>query len=434
MSFIDQCRHLVSLDSTPVMGNCVVADWCAQQARDRGFFVEEQLEFFAGVEQKNLIIRPQQSRPDVEFLLQNHLDTVDPGPYQLWRDNFQNPFAATIKDGKIFGLGVIDGKVDFLCKLEAMSAFVGRSFSKMPPVLVATYGAHQGMVGALKLIRKNKISAKMALIGEASSMKLIKASPGYATVEIKVPFNSGEVSYKQEHNLRESTSTQSKLFSSENAIRKMFDYLLQLPENLVLLEIDGGSNPNTLASNAFLELDLAHVEFPIANKLAGIYQVIRDIEQEFQTFKDPIFGSPTINFGMVRTWDDHVQIQGTCRIPPVIEQNIYEGWMERINKKCLSMDSTFKISDYKKPYRMNEGSILGKGCQDIIDELGLDQNSNPLIETNESSLFSRVGIDCICIGPGERKNSLHTFEENVSLEEAQKAIQFYTLVLERFCL
>src|SRR5207253_597890 len=107
------------------------------------------------------------------------LDTVDPGPYPLWTHTECNPFDATIIDGKIYGLGTADVKLDFLCKLEALSSFGGDRNWKLPPVLVGTYGEELGMHGALRLIRKNKISAKMALISEPSHLKLISAAKGF---------------------------------------------------------------------------------------------------------------------------------------------------------------------------------------------------------------------------------------------------------------
>src|SRR5690606_25665139 len=154
-----------------------------------------------------------------------------------------------------------------------------------------TFGEETGMQGALKLIRKNKVSAKMALIGEPSDLRIINAAKGFASVEIRVPFSEKEMEYRDEHNLRESTSTQSKLFNGkaahssmphlgESAIIKMFESLLMLPDSVNVMEMDGGINSNTVPGHAFLEIDMiSGIENPISKRIANIYRVTKALEQ-----------------------------------------------------------------------------------------------------------------------------------------------------------
>ena len=212
MNFIESCRQFISIDSTPSHGNKELAKWASAFCRQKGLFVDEQEEVVGDLMQSNVIARLSESRPGAEMLLQTHLDTVEPGPFSLWSDTDSNPFDAHIIEGKIYGLGAAEVKLDFLCKLEAISFFKDQKKWKLPPVLVGTFGEESGMQGALRLIRKNKIAAKMALIGEPSNLQIINAAKGFASVEITIPFSEEELKIRQEHNLRESTSTQSKLF------------------------------------------------------------------------------------------------------------------------------------------------------------------------------------------------------------------------------
>lgn len=445
MDFLDLCRQAIAIDSTPTHGTKDIMTWATKLGRDRGFVVDIQTDFLGDLEQQNLILRPKMETPPIgrrkeEFLFQAHLDSLDPGPFQLWKDTFQNPFEATIKDGRIFGLGAADGKIDFLCKLEALSGSVEKRNWRLPPALVATYGAHLGMIGALKLIRRNSITPKMALIGEATDLGLATAGPGFALVEIQIPFSSHEMQQRQDHEKRESTSTQSKLFSgtsrTESAIRKMFDYLIQLPENIVLMEIDGGSNATTVATNAFLELDLSTTLNSSVQRLSSIYRFIKNLEFEFQAFQDPSLFPPypVINIGLVRTLQEHIQIMISCKLPPVITVDIYENWISRMKAHCESVDSTFRVTDYKKPYRSDQDSPLAKGCLEVLKSISPQSVPESLGATNEASLFSRVGINCVCFGPGRREENVHTSHEHLKLEDIPKAISFYQKVIERFCL
>lgn len=72
-----------------------------------------------------------------------------------------------------------------------------KMFNTLQPVLVGTFGEETGMQGALKLIRKNKINAKYALIGDPTDSNIVSAAKGYATVEMRIPFSAEEMTYKR---------------------------------------------------------------------------------------------------------------------------------------------------------------------------------------------------------------------------------------------
>ncbi len=446
MEFVEACRQMIAIDSTPAAGSREISAWAAARCRDLGLYVEEQEEFVGDVSQVNVIARPTTDRPSNEFLFQTHLDTTDPGPYSLWDKTGCNPFDAHIIDGNIYGLGAADVKLDFLCKLEAIASFGKRPSWKLPPVLVGTYGEETGMQGALKLIRKNKVSAKMALIGEASDLQLISAAKGFASVEIRLPFSAAELEYRHEHNLRESTSTQSKLFTGkpshsstphlgDSAITKLLDYLLLLPESLGVMEIEGGNSSNTVPSHAFLEIDMASNSDSITKKLTNIYRAVKELENEFSQYTDADFypSHPTLNIGMIRTHETHLQISGTCRIPPVINQEIYEKWMNKLLTVSEKNGGTFTVIDYKKPFRTDTSSMLVRGCLDDLRSLGLRDAPITQASTNEASLFSRLGMSCVCFGAGKREGNMHTPQEHVAIKDLEAAVSFYKKVIERFC-
>lgn len=447
MDLIEACRKFIAVDSTSQQSSKDIMELAASFCREKGLHVDLQEEGVGGQQEFNLIARPQPRTPTLEFLFQTHLDTVDPGPFQMWQHNRQNPFDASIIDGKIYGLGAADVKLDFLCKLEALGKYAKHENWKLPPVLVGTFGEETGMIGALKLIRKNKISAKMALIGETSNLNLINAAKGFARVEIRLLFSSDEMAYRQEHNLRESTSTQSKVFHGkaahsstphlgESAIVKMLDYLGQLPDGVSLMEIDGGTNYNSIPSHAFLEVDVSPLKAPITKRIQAIYKTILELEKDFKNYPDTDFfpSHPTLSIGIIRTYEDHIFISGSCRIPPNITQPIYESWMRRLEDVCENNGAVFRVTDYKKPFRTMPNSILVKGCLDELRHLGLNDKCMTQPSSNEASIFSRVGIECVCFGPGLREGNIHTPSEHVAVEDLKTAINFYERIIERFCI
>lgn len=449
MSFIEHCRKLIALDSSPTSSTVEVAEYLAQMAREAGLVVEILSEMQNGVTQANIIVRAEEFKAgDNEFLLQAHLDTVDPGSFSLWKKNDFNPYDAIIEDGKIYGLGSAEVKLDFLCKLEALKNLKNKKFSTLKPVLVGTFGEETGMQGALRLIRKNKVSAKYALIGEASDLKIIHAAKGFAVVEIRLPISEAEKKYKQSRELVESTTTQTKLFSGksahsstphlgDNAIQKMFDFLQKMPENMVLVEADGGTRFNMIPNQAMVELEMvSHVPDLALVSLNKIYRVLQEVENDMKQYQDEHFepSHSTLSIGIIRTFEDSLLMGGSCRILPNITQEQYEIWMNKIQKVCEECGAHFRITDYKRPFRTSENSVLIKSAQSILEKMGLDSECKTMASTNEASLFSRLNIECICIGAGVREGNVHTAEEHVKIEDLEKAIHFYVQMIERFCL
>ncbi len=448
-SLIETCRQLIALDSSPGSSTVEVVHFLAELAKAAGLDVEVMHEVQNGISHANILVRIEPFKPgDNEFLLQTHLDTIDPGNFALWKKNGYNPFDASIDDGKIYGLGAAEVKLDFICKLNAMKSFKTNSFTKLKPVLVGTFGEETGMQGALRLIRKNKLNAKYALIGETSNLRIIQAAKGFAVVEIRLPISEDEKNYKQARGVLESTSTQTKLFAGksahsstphlgDNAIKKMFEYLQKMPENMVLIEADGGTRFNMVPNQAMIELDFSsNIKNLSLNKLNRIYQVLQKTETDMQQYQDQDFepSFSTLSIGIIRTFEDSILMGGSCRILPNVTQEQYEKWMAKIKAVCDEVGAQFRITDYKRPFRTSENSVLVKTAQSVLQRMNLDSKCISLASTNEASLFTRLNIECICIGAGVREGNVHTAEEHVKIEDLEKATYFYQQMVERFCL
>jgi acetylornithine deacetylase/succinyl-diaminopimelate desuccinylase-like protein len=449
LNFVDTCRKLISLDSSPTSSTVELVDYLAGLATDAGLEVEIIHEIQNGITQANIIVRTEKFTPgNNEFLLQTHLDTVDPGNFSLWKNNDFNPYDAVIEDGKIFGLGAAEVKLDFLCKLNALKNLKDKKFNSLKPVLIGTFGEETGMQGALKLIRKNKINAKYALIGEASDLKIIQAAKGYAVVEIRIPITEHERKYKLSRDQAESATTQTKLFSGksahsstphlgDNAVKKMLEFLQKMPENMVLVEADGGTRFNMIPSQSMVEIEMvSHIEDLSLVKLNKIYRILQEVENDMKQFQDAEFEPhfSTLSVGIIRTFEDSLLLGGSCRILPNITQEQYETWMNKIQKVCEECGALFRITDYKRPFRTSENSVLIKTAQSILESMNLDSKCKTLASTNEASLFTRLNIECICIGAGVREGNVHTPTEHVKIEDLSIATHFYEQMVERFCL
>ena len=447
MSFLDDCRRLVGLDSTPSQGNLLAAEFVGRLCEEAGFRVEYQRESLDGLEQCNVIARPQKEMPERELLLQTHLDTVHAGHFSQWTQTQSNPFNASIYNDLIFGLGTADVKLDFLCKIEAAKEFVGRPM-RMPFVLVATFGAQTGMNGAIRLMRRKKLKAAFAVVGEPTRLRLVNGGTGLALVEISIPFSEEERLYRRNHDLNESTSSQSRMFGGraahssdpmggENAIMKMMEYLAHLPDGIAVMDLHGGVDFNTVPSNAVLEIDsVAGFRDPILPKISTIYTSLMELNKDLRAspaegFQPP---HPTMNLGTIRTVESEVRISGSCRLPPTVTDATYEGWMAKLGNAVQAVGATFRVRDYRSGFTTPEASAFACGAQEILRKMGLDDSLMKLPVATEANVFSRLGVECLVWGPGQSVGNSHAPNENIKVSDLKMATEFYKNVIERFCL
>ncbi len=447
MSFIENCRQIVGLDSTPNGGTKEIGEFVAKLCASAQLEVEVRGENLNGVEQSNVIARPPGTQRQKEIVFQTHLDTADAGNFLAWNSTQHNPFNASIYDGVMYGLGVADTKLDLLCKLEAFRQVGAKSFRR-PPVLVGTFGAQLGMVGAIKLMRRKLIQPAVVIVGEPTSMRIGISGQGIAVVEVSVPFSREEAEYREQHDEMESVTSQSKIFSGkaahssdpslgDNAIIKMLEYLVRLPEGIVIMELDGGINHNTVPASAVLEIDIVSgIKDPMVKKLSKVLHSLRQLESELRAFSAPGYfpPHPTLNLGMIRTLPDRVVLTGSCRIPAVVPDQMYEGWIRRLHDECETVGATFSVVDYKSAFRTAPEAASVRAAQKVAGQLGLATETTTVSASTEANVFSRFGAECLVLGPGQGVGNSHAPNENIKIEELQLAVTFYRQLIEELCL
>lgn len=206
---------------------------------------------------------------------------------------------------------------------------------------------------------------------------------------------------------------------------------------MVIVDIDAGTRVNMIPNQAMVELDVAaSFQDPIIKKLSFLFHMINRVQDEMKQVVDAQFepNYSTLTVGIIRTFEDHILFGGSCRILPNVKQEQYEKWMQMISEACEQVGAKFILQDYKRPFRTDENSVLIKGAQTELEKLGLSSLCMASASTNEASLFTRVGIECICIGAGLRENNVHTPNEHVELKHLELITSFYQKMIERFCL
>lgn len=434
---VEECRKLIAIDSTPARGTKEIMSHAAELCRGLGLEVTLDSDTLGGVEQANLVARFQEA-VDSELILQSHLDTVDPGHFSAWSETRSNPFAASIHDGTIYGLGAADAKLDFLCKLEALRELGTRKW-QAPPVIVGTFGSQMGMSGAIKLLRKKRLNGRRALIGEPTNLCLGNAGMGLAIIEISVPFSLEETRYREHHDEIESGSTQSRMFVEKsgssawggNAIVKALEYLIQLPAGIAIMDLDGGSGAQTKPNSAVLEIDVVgSFRDPIVPKLAQVVKALRHMVDQLEAHAD----RPSINLGMIRTFGDHIRLTGSCRLPPAVKESEYEQWIAEMRTQCAEVGATFSVNEYKAAFVTAVESKFVHSCVQVAQAMNYPPNLRSIGSSTEANVLSRFGIECLVFGPGEGLGNAQGPNEKIRIEDLQKATRFYCELIREICL
>jgi len=447
VDFLEVCRKIIAVESTPSTGNVETAMLAGELCRQIGLHVEFQEGVIAGVAQANVIARPSDKRPDAELMLQTHLDTCEPGIYSQWTESDRNPFNASIRGDKIYGLGTANAKLDFVCKLWAIRELGPRNW-KLPFVLVGTFGEESGMLGAKKLIQNKSVNARYAVVGEPTGLNLVTASNGIAVLDFFIPFDDDEKNYRLQHMERESTSTHSRIFRGraahaatpnlgENAITKAIRYLDELPETIAILTIDGGTFHNMVPDQAYVEVDMSRALLNSAGRrLLKLISELENLSTDFLRFSDKGVNppNPTLNYGVVRTYEDGLQLIVSLRMTPSVRDQDLQSWRQRIREFCQLLNARFRLRDFKLPWKNEVGGELLKSAQSVLRNLDLPTEPIYKSTTSECSVYAQEPIECLIFGAGHNEGADHGPNEFNYISELQKSVEFYKRLMERMCL
>jgi len=123
------------------------------------------------------------------LVLSGHTDTVPCNP-DLWQSD---PFKASLRDDRIYGLGSCDMKGFFAVALEAASRFKAKDL-KEPLILIGTADEESSMSGARQLLASSRHLGRKAVIGEPTGLQPIRVHKGVMMEAIRVKGRSGHSS------------------------------------------------------------------------------------------------------------------------------------------------------------------------------------------------------------------------------------------------
>jgi len=318
------------------------------------------------------------------LMLNGHLDTVP--PYNMDID----PFAAEIRDGRIWGRGAVDMKGPIAAMLCAMLTLKRAGVELAGDLyFCGVIGEEERSEGTEHLV-KTGFRTDGAIVGEPSNFEYAIGHRGLEWIEI-------EITGKAAHG-----GTPEK---GVNAIVQAAKLIMRIQEKLVpkLRErfnpvmgpsvmnfgvIRGGTQPSTVADRCIVQLDRRYISSEPISQVLGEYQEILDeLSAEDPTFK---------------------------------------AEMRRMPENILTLDHLAMETSPDDPIAVS-----------VVNVLRYLLGREPTITTRrgwtDASLLSNfANIPCVVMGPGDIAFS-HTRNENIRIEDLILGVRAYALVAAEFC-
>lgn len=433
---LDDFRQALAIDSSVAAGTSEYVHFLTEMAGKVGLRSSIMSYTFKDVEFHNLYLGAdftwQREDGVIDYLFINPLDTENPGPFRAWSEMDEDPFDSMVKGSKLYGLGANSGKLNSLLQIKVLGELAMEQKKRI--AILGTYGRSLRSYGVLKFLRENKAKIRNIVIGFPTSNQIVSTQAGRIRMRISLPFSESEKKIRLKHDEIENSSSQSQYFNSKtqedsrsvwqrNAIVQSFEFLTNLPEQIVILDLEGGKDMSSEPRSTLLEFDLANnVEQPMSVKLRKLYAHIADLNSEFERATNTTYEphSPQINFGRVTCDFDQIEIFGECVFPPGLQEEISDKWMQALREQITALGGDSKILSQRFPY-MYEGpeSLLG-----LTHSICKQQMPRSLAYTTEADLFKLAGYNPLIYGPGDL-TQLFKANECVDLEALDKAEEFY---------
>lgn len=418
---VEWMEKIIRLDSVTDRSNQPVVEFVRPLLEAAGLTVrlhevkEKGVRFFNVVAHNGSL-----SHPNL-LALHTHLDTVAPGPLDLWTKG--NPFSLTRTGKKVYGLGVADVKLDFLCKLYAVMKSEGR----LPPLaLVGSYGEERGLVGARKLLEAGWFRPRYALVGEPSLLEVIYAHKGHLVVTALLPSKyRGPAAGQTEFKGKAAHSSTPHL--GDNAIEK--GLLAVLKKKAGIVSITGGVGANTIPSRC----TIAWTKEPTIESVAlgrFLYGVMA-FRKTLLKKKDPRFSpsTATISVNFVETTARGIEVTFDVRLLPSTPAEKVKKTLAQLIDQCGMTQIYF---DHDPSLDGEKGSKLIRHASRALKAMGETPKLRTKASVTEAALYHEKGAETFVFGPGRSIGNVHKPNEFNELSQLAKATRFYFEMIQSF--
>ena len=329
-----------------------------------------------GTGKANLIATLGDPRQQDGLVLSGHTDTVplDEARWSL------DPFTATERDQRLYGLGVTDMKSFFALALEAASRFTAKDLRR-PLVILATADEESSMSGAKMLRDSGRCLGRFAVIGEPTNLRPIRMHKGIMMESIRV---RGQAGHSSDPSLGASAlegmhQVLSELLTWRSELQARYHnplFKVAVP-TVNLGSIHGGDNPNRICSHCETQIDI--------RPLPGMQ--LDELHQSLQQ-----------------------------RLIPVLSE---------YPRLSIEIQPLF---DGVPPFETNPNTEIVRYCESVTQT-----PAEAVAFGTEAPYLSQLGMETIILGPGNIAQA-HQADEYLQLNQIQPTIELLHKLIQHFCI
>jgi acetylornithine deacetylase len=317
---------------------------------------------------------------DGGILLSGHTDVV-PVDGQPWTSD---PWALTLRDGRLYGRGAADMK-SFLALALAAAPDFARAELKRPVQFAFSYDEEVGCLGAPSLIRELVRSGprpSVVIVGEPTSMETVSGHKGIATFKVTV---TGKEAHSSLTHLGVSAIMEAaRLIGALSALAQELERgadpsspFMPKGASLTIGVIKGGTAVNILARECVFFFDLrAPPGVDVREVLAPIFDLAGRLDAELRA----------------RAPEAGVRIESRSSTPPLSPE---EGAAERLARRLAGDNGPARVVSYAA----------------------------------EAGQFQEAGFSTVICGPGSIEQA-HQPDEYVEVSQLERGAAFMTRLVE----
>jgi acetylornithine deacetylase/succinyl-diaminopimelate desuccinylase family protein len=306
----------------------------------------------------------------------SHIDVVPVGDPALWD---RDPFSGDIEDGKLYGRGSSDAKGPIAAALEAVSVLLAAKTEWQGTLELALVADEEtmGFKGAGFLVDEGILKPDVAIVGEPTSLRLVRAQRGANWFRIITHGVAGHGSAPER---------------GVNAIKHMSEIVLHL-------------------------------------------------DQTLPDIKHDLLGGPSLNVGTIRGGEKINIIPASCAIevdrrsiPQESQEDVrasIDAAIERARSRFPNLDAEVHLDFAAEPFEVEADAFLVTEVVDALTEaLGKPAEVIGFRGASDARFIRDTGADVIVCGPGQIEVA-HTAHEVIDLAELEKGAVAYAAAFAR---
>ncbi len=428
-------RRFVATPSVSRDGNDAIASLACELLTEAGAAPRRIPTMHEGREHFTVLadLGPPPDQAGAGLLLLTHLDTVPPGDSALWTETGGDPFAPTERDGRLYGLGSADAKVDLVCKAAALAELDPARLTR-PLRVVGSFAEEIGLVGARCLVEAGYTRGfGYALVSEPSELRAIRAHKGYSVWCARIPLPHTSASGRADDECCAGTSAHSSTPQlGANAIDAALERLAA-PDVRGVFALEGGGSVNQVPAACRLgvlreDASAAARDAYAVEPLLAFHLAWRNLLARLAEHKDADFDPDhTVgNLGRATLADGAAELHFDLRpIPGVDPEEALAPLAEYAELSCVRANP---------PLATPSGSPLLRAVRDAQRAVGLPECVTTKATCTEAGLLAEAGLEALVLGAGPSVGNVHRPNEHTRIAELTKARDLYHALLTSFCM